>query len=102
MAMQSWCQTDVGLRRETNQDSFLINEKLGLFVVADGMGGHRGGEVASRLAVETVQTIVQRELDQAGARHVNSRIILTKAYEEASQRIYDKSQEPGSNLQGMG
>jgi len=44
--------SDVGMKRQNNQDSYLINEKLGLFVVADGMGGHSGGEVASALAVK--------------------------------------------------
>jgi serine/threonine protein phosphatase PrpC len=102
MAIQCWCQTDVGLRRESNQDSFLIDEVLGLYVVADGMGGHRGGEVASKLAVETVQAVVKREIAQNGSRKPSARFVLTKAYEEASQRIYDKSQEPASNLQGMG
>jgi serine/threonine protein phosphatase PrpC len=102
MAIHCWCQTDVGLRRESNQDSFLIDEKMGLYVVADGMGGHRGGEVASKLAVETVQSVVRRELEQNGARKPSARFVLTKAYEEASKKIYDKSLEPGTNLQGMG
>ena len=47
--------TDVGQRREHNEDSLLVDEALALFVVADGMGGHAGGATASRLAVETIQ-----------------------------------------------
>lgn len=46
--------TDVGLKREGNEDSFSIDKKLGLFVVADGMGGHSAGEVASQMAVDLI------------------------------------------------
>jgi protein phosphatase len=48
-------QTDVGKKRKGNEDSFLIDAVLGLYVVADGMGGRKAGEVASRLVVETLQ-----------------------------------------------
>jgi serine/threonine protein phosphatase PrpC len=102
MTLQAWCQTDVGLRRDNNQDSFLIDESLGLYVVADGMGGHRGGEVASKLAVETVRDVVQQSLRESGARKPNPRELMSKAYEAACARIFDKSQEPGTDLQGMG
>jgi protein phosphatase len=55
----SWAvRTDPGLRRASNEDSYCTRADLGLFVVADGMGGHAAGEVASRVAVETIQTFI--------------------------------------------
>ena len=54
MKIRSRGQSDVGRKRERNEDAFLVDESLGLFVVADGMGGHAGGDIASRLAVETL------------------------------------------------
>src|SRR4051812_25783255 len=55
----SWAvRTDPGLRRSSNEDSFCTRDDLGLFVVADGMGGHAAGEVASRVAVDTIQTFI--------------------------------------------
>ena len=50
--------TDPGLRREGNEDAFCIREDLGLYLVADGKGGHEAGEVASRLAAEVVETFL--------------------------------------------
>jgi len=46
--------TDVGLQREGNEDSFSVQDAFGLYMVADGMGGHQAGEVASRVAVEMI------------------------------------------------
>ena len=48
--------TDIGLTRQNNEDAYLIDDDTRLFLVSDGMGGHQAGEVASRLAVEVIQS----------------------------------------------
>lgn len=102
MTLQVWCETDVGLRRDSNEDSVLFDKEIGLYMVADGMGGHRGGEVASKMAVETLREVIGKSIQQSGDRKLNPRILLTEAYEEASRRIFHKSQEAAAELQGMG
>ena len=98
MSLHFWCRTDVGRKRESNQDSYLMNKDLGLFIVADGMGGHSGGEVASSIAVQTVEDVVQ----SPPIPDMNPRDLLTYAYAEASRRIYDKAANENPELMGMG
>lgn len=97
MRFQSWCVTDKGRKRESNQDSYLIDERLGVFIVADGVGGHTGGEVASALAVETVREV----MGHPKAIQFKPREVLFQAYEEASHRIYDRAVQE-ARLNGMG
>jgi len=101
--------TDVGQRRDHNEDAFLVDEGLGLYVVADGMGGHAGGGTASRLAVETIQQSVRaaRTADPgafgAGIGVEDSFLpdVLRDAVEAACAKIFETAQAEPS-LAGMG
>ena len=64
----SFGHTDIGRRRLSNEDAFLVDNELGLYVVADGMGGHNAGEVASGEAVDALHSMV-RAAGRRPARH---------------------------------
>ncbi len=68
MIIESAGLTDVGRKREENEDSFFVNDDLQSYVVADGMGGHLAGEVASRMVVESLDRFLKEY--RSGAFHV--------------------------------
>ncbi len=106
----SWAaRTDPGLRRSGNEDSYRASPEVGLFVVADGMGGHAGGEVASELAVTEIQNIVESTrglgpldtwpvpFDRSLGRDGNR---LRAGFDSANRKI-SQHMETSENLRGM-
>ncbi|MFK8138267.1 MAG: Stp1/IreP family PP2C-type Ser/Thr phosphatase [Bdellovibrionales bacterium] len=100
MKVQAWGKTDKGIKRAANQDSIYLSEALGLFVVADGMGGHKGGEVASKIAVDTVSELVEK-WRQKPKQKETPRELIERVFHESCKRIFDKSNE-NKKLKGMG
>ena len=103
--------TDVGRKRSHNEDNFLVDESLGLFIVADGMGGHAAGEVASAIAVRTIHEVVAQQRDMIENRRDNgphSTVstsdvlkVLEFAVQSASTHIHNAAQSD-SDKRGMG
>ena len=106
MRVLAWGVSDVGCKREENEDSYLVRRDLGIFAVADGMGGHLGGARASSLAVE----VLARELESADmdaeaaagpSKEAPPAKALRAAAAMAGEDIY-KQAEKDPALMGMG
>ena len=107
--IRSWARTDVGKKRPHNEDAYLVDEALGLYAVADGMGGHAAGEVASATAVKSLREALVAEksaLDEfARTASLEARESAAQAVERAVQKacadVYAVSlADPGKR--GMG
>ena len=102
--MRAFARTDIGKLRDMNQDSYYISgpgEKVQLYIVADGMGGYKGGEIASKLAVETSKNYIINNWDSI--EHERDKILelVKSAVEYANLVVFEKSKEI-PELENMG
>lgn len=108
MTIAFWAATDQGQQREHNEDNYLVDKNLNLFVVADGMGGHAAGEVASSLCVRRVRDAVSENRDiikkydeGGGADRKDVLRVLEHAVQAACSAIYERAQQQPEK-RGMG
>ncbi|MDT8716472.1 Stp1/IreP family PP2C-type Ser/Thr phosphatase [Clostridium sp. 19966] len=90
--------SDIGNKRETNEDyiSYYECENIGIYVVADGMGGHNAGEIASKTAGDKIIDFIKskQKID-------DMEVVLIEAIKEANKEVYERAQED-EGLNGMG
>ncbi|MBI5529055.1 MAG: Stp1/IreP family PP2C-type Ser/Thr phosphatase [Deltaproteobacteria bacterium] len=109
MRVTSFGMTDVGRKRKANEDSFFIDEKIGMFLVADGMGGHAAGEVASATAVQVIHRELSARYDQMDTALKNGSVEarnealaeVSKAIEVACREVFAIA-EGDESKKGMG
>ena len=102
--IKAYAKSDQGKVREINQDYFYISNSLDevqLYILADGMGGYNGGEIASKLAVQTAKNYIQNNFKDIEKDKDSIIQLLGSSMEYANMVVYEKSKET-PELQGMG
>ena len=102
--IKAYAKSDKGKVREINQDYFYISNSLDeiqLYILADGMGGYNGGEIASSLAVQTAKNYIENNFKDIEKDKDSIIQLLGSSMEYANMVVYEKSKE-NPELQGMG
>jgi len=99
--MEAYAKTHTGKVRTNNEDCYFISDEgLNLFIVADGMGGHNAGEVASQVAVDAVKKFIHNEISEAKTSDLIDEMLLG-AIRYANAEVYELSKSKES-MEGMG
>lgn len=102
--MRAFAKTDIGKARDMNQDYYYISgpeDPLKIYILADGMGGYNGGEIASKLATTTALSYIQSNFENTPKEREDILKLVKSAMEYANMVVYEKSKEQ-KNLDGMG
>ena len=102
--MKAFARSDIGMVREMNQDNYFIsdpNDEIKLFIVADGMGGYKGGEVASALAIESAKSYIKNNFEETNRDRDKILELIRNSIEYANMVVYERSKEV-EELNGMG
>ena len=102
--IKAYAKSDLGKVREMNQDYYYISNSLDevqLYLLADGMGGYNGGEIASKLAVQTAKNYIENNFKDIEKDRDSIIQLLGSSMEYANMVVYEKSKE-NAELQGMG
>ena len=99
-----FAKSDIGKSREINQDYYYISQDTDiprLYILADGMGGYKGGEIASKLATDSVKSYINSNFDENLVEKDEILKLIESAVEYANMVVYEKSKEV-PELEGMG
>lgn len=102
--IQAYVKSDIGKVREQNQDYYFVSEPLDdvqLYIIADGMGGYNGGEIASSLAVTSAKSYIENNFEQIDKDKDSIIQLVASSLEYANMVVYEKSKE-NEELKGMG
>ena len=102
--IKAYAKSDVGKVREINEDSFYISDSLDeiqLYILADGMGGYKGGEVASKLAIQSAKNYIESNFKEIEKDKDSIIQLVGSSIEYANMIVYEKSKE-NKELNGMG
>ncbi len=102
--IKAYAKSDIGKLRESNQDYYYISNSLDevqLYILADGMGGYNGGEIASKLAVQTAKSYIENNFKEIEKDRDSIIQLVASSMEYANMVVYEKSKE-SKELEGMG